>query len=120
MKLTEFGAAVRHARGQLGKTLMAMANDLGTSPAFLSALETGRNKVPAQWVVKIDEYFKGLNFPIRDLPSLADAANESVSIDGLPLQHQLLVSGFAKSAYTQEQLNAIGEFFQQLHSSKKG
>lgn len=119
MKLTEFGTAVRQARGRAGKTLMAMANDLGTSPAFLSAIETGRNKVPAQWVIKIDEYFKRLGNPIENLPMLADAANETVSIDGLPLQHQLLVSGFAKSAYTQEQLKSIGDFLQQLHAKGK-
>ncbi|WP_334159282.1 helix-turn-helix domain-containing protein [Oryzomicrobium sp.] len=120
MKLTEFGQAVRQARGHVGKTLMAMANDLGTSPAFLSALETGRNKVPAQWVVKIDSYFRELGFPINNLEMLADAANDSVSISGLPLQHQLLVSGFAKSDFTKEELCSIGEFFQQLHTKKRG
>lgn len=119
MVLTEFGVAVRQARGKAGKTLMSMANDLGASPAFMSALETGRNKVPAQWVAKIDEYFKKLGNQISDLALLADVANESVSISGLPLQHQLMVSSFAKSTYNQEQLKSIGDFLQQLHSNKK-
>ncbi|WP_089086445.1 helix-turn-helix domain-containing protein [Aquitalea magnusonii] len=118
MKITKFGQEVRQARGQVKKTLMAMANDLGTSPAFLSAMETGRNKIPAPWVEKIDNYFKDLGVPIENLSKYADAANENVSISGLPLQHQLLVSGFAKSDFSQEDLQRIREFFENLYANK--
>ncbi|HEZ7495939.1 TPA: helix-turn-helix transcriptional regulator, partial [Neisseria meningitidis] len=44
MGLTKFGAAVREARRQTKQTLQTMAATLGTSPAFLSAIETGRSK----------------------------------------------------------------------------
>ncbi|HBN8920219.1 TPA: helix-turn-helix transcriptional regulator, partial [Pseudomonas aeruginosa] len=56
MSLTKFGIAVREYRRQLGLTLSTMAASLSTSPAFLSAMETGRSKIPMEWVEKISEY----------------------------------------------------------------
>ena len=120
MKLNAFGHAIRVARAKVGKTMMMMANDLGVKPAFLSAMETRRSKIPSTWVLKIDEYFKNLNCPIDDIEVLADASNENVSVEGLPLQHQLLVSGFAKSKLSSEQLEAAAKFLKTLHNSGKG
>ncbi len=115
MKLNAFGHAIRVARAQVGMTMMKMAADLEVKPAFLSAMETGRSKIPDAWVEKIDTYFRDHGFPIKHIRELADAANNNVSIEGLPLQHQLLVSGFAKSNLTQKQLESIAEFFKNLH-----
>ena len=114
MKLNKFGHEVRVARARIGKTMMKMAEELGTKPAFLSAMETGRSKIPAAWVERIDRYFKDYGSPIDKIRELADAANESVSIEGLPLQHQLLVSGFAKSDLTQDQIKKAVEFLKNL------
>ena len=53
MALTEFGKAVRKARIDANETLLSMAKEIGTSPAFLSGMETGRKKIPVEWVEKI-------------------------------------------------------------------
>ena len=52
MGLTTFGETVRAARRQTKQTLKTMADTLGTSPAFLSAIEAGRSKVPMDFVEK--------------------------------------------------------------------
>ncbi|HCE6991526.1 TPA: helix-turn-helix transcriptional regulator, partial [Pseudomonas aeruginosa] len=65
MSLTKFGIAVREYRRQLGLTLSTMAASLSTSPAFLSAMETGRSKIPMEWVEKISEYFAVKGIPVK-------------------------------------------------------
>ena len=56
--LTDFGTAIRKARLDAKVTLQTMADDLGTSPAFLSSMEVGRKKIPRDWIRKIQkEYF---------------------------------------------------------------
>ena len=71
MGLTTFGETVRAARRQTKQTLKTMADTLGTSPAFLSAIETGRSKVPMDFVEKIENFFKNLDHPVHDLKQKA-------------------------------------------------
>ena len=104
MALTEFGKAIRKARLELDITLGAMSEDLGVTPPFLSGLETGRKKIPSEWVSSIQMYFlqKGIN--LRELGTLADIANKSVSLEGLDPKQQMLVAGFARSSFDPETL----------------
>ncbi|RUK03200.1 helix-turn-helix transcriptional regulator [Pseudomonas aeruginosa] len=120
MSLTKFGIAVREYRRQLGLTLSTMAASLSTSPAFLSAMETGRSKIPMEWVEKISEYFavKGISVKTRDLKALACEDNESVSLEGLPQHHKMLIAGFANSDLTQEQLANFGKLLAEIYEEK--
>lgn len=95
MAITEFGKAVRKARIDADATLGSMAAELNTTPSFLSALEMGRKKIPADWVQKIEGYFQRRGVSLR-LGELADVANKSVSLDGLSPAQQMLVAGFAR------------------------
>src|SRR5690606_12438043 len=110
MSLTKFGEHVRESRRELAITLSKMAGDLKTSPAFLSAMETGRNKVPMEWVEKISEYFNqaGKEVDAGWLRILACESNKSVSLEGLPTQHRMLIAGFANSDLSQEHLTRLG------------
>ena len=118
MALTEFGKAVRKARIDSGETLLSMAETIGTSPAFLSGMETGRKKVPTEWVEKIANYFKDKNVQTEDLQELAHISNDAIPVEGLPLQQQMMVAGFAKSAMTAEQLTKFAELLKEIHSEK--
>lgn len=118
MALTEFGKTVRKARIDTGQTLLSMAEELGVTASFLSAMETGRKKIGAEWVTRIAAFFDRHGAPIQNLDTLAAASNEVVPVDGLPLQHQLLVAGFAKSPYTAEELKEIAAFFERINSGK--
>lgn len=120
MSLTRFGTAVREYRQQLGLTLSNMASALGTSPAFLSAMETGRSKVPMEWVEKIAGYFtaQGTNIVVNRLKALACESNDSVSLEGLPPHHKMLIAGFANSDLNQEQLTKLGKLLSEIHGEK--
>ncbi len=117
MALTEFGKAVRKARIDTGFTLLTMAEKLGTSPAFLSGMETGSKKIPDKWVNAIQSLFVEHGYEIPNLDLLANVSNETVSISGLPHQQQMLLGGFAKSEFTQEQLTAFAELLADIHKN---
>mgnify|MGYP000845794668 CR=1 FL=1 len=118
MGLTTFGETVRSARRQTKQTLKTMADTLGTSPAFLSAIETGRSKVPMDFVEKIENFFKSLDHPVHDLKQKAMVSNENVSLSGLSLQQQMLVAGFASSDFSKEQLERFAELLRSIHQKE--
>jgi len=120
MSLTKFGKVVREYRRELGVTLSTMASALDASPAFLSAMETGRNKVPMDWVMKIASYFnsKGAKVDARWLRVLACESNETVSLEGLPAHHRMLIAGFANSDLNQEQLTRLGNVLSEIYGEK--
>jgi len=99
----------------MGETLMTMATALETSPAFLSAMETGRNKVPADFVRKIDSFFKKKGKKIPNLKQLAMASNETAPLDGLSYQHKMLMAGFASSDLNKEQLDRFAELLKEIN-----
>lgn len=117
MSLTKFGIAIREYRRDLNLTLSVMAADLQTSPAFLSAMETGRSKVPMDWVEKIANFFrtKNLSVDAQQLKALACESNESISLEGLPPYHKTLIAGFANSDLNQEQLTRIGNLLSEIY-----
>lgn len=51
--LTEFGKALRKIRIDRQQLLKDMADNLGVSSAYLSAVETGKRRIPQDWVSKI-------------------------------------------------------------------
>lgn len=109
MAITEFGKAIRKARIDADVTLASMAEELGTTPSFLSAMEMGRKKIPDAWVSLIETYFarKGASVRLREL---ADVANKSINLDGLDPAQQMLVAGFARVNMSETELHR----FQQL------
>lgn len=116
MALTEFGKAIRTARIETDETLSQMAMAIGATPAFLSAIETGRKKVPEAWVSKIDHFFKSRGKTIAKLHELATVANGEVNVSGLSPAQQMLVAGFARTSLDADQLK---KFEQLLRNSMK-
>jgi transcriptional regulator with XRE-family HTH domain len=117
MALTDFGKAIRTARIETDATLSQMADAIGATPAFLSAIETGRKKIPLVWIEKIDTFFKHQGKVIPHLQELATVANGEVSVAGLSPAQQMLVAGFARTNLDSEQLK---KFEQLLSKSMKG
>ena len=58
MALTDFGKAVRKARLDADETLATMAESLNVSPAFLSAMETGRKKFLTNGLQKLHNFLE--------------------------------------------------------------
>jgi transcriptional regulator with XRE-family HTH domain len=80
--MTPFGAKLRELRRRAGVTQKDMANAIGVSAAYLSALEHGRRGAPA-WatVQKIIGYFNIIWDEAEELQRLAEASHPRVVID---------------------------------------
>lgn len=117
MALTEFGKAIRKARIDADETLLSMSKAIGTSPSFLSGMETGRKKISEDWVEKIIAFFQKKGVKTEDLQELAYISNQAVPVEGLPLQQQMLVAGFAKSAMTAEQLQNFAKLLKEINTT---
>jgi toxin-antitoxin system, antitoxin component, xre family len=120
MSITAFGKAIRDARQATGETLLSMAEAMQCSVAFLSAIETGKSKIPAERVRGIEQFFaeRGYQFS-EDLADLAVAANGVLPLDRLDMQQRLLVTGFAKSQWDSEQLKLFADFLAEMRGELK-
>ncbi|ABC24395.1 helix-turn-helix domain-containing protein [Rhodospirillum rubrum] len=97
--MTPFGARLRALRAARGLTLKAMAEDLGLSAAYLSALEHGRRGRPAPGLVMQICGLLGLIWDdAEDLKRLALVSHPKVTLDtgGLEPTATLLVHELAE------------------------
>ncbi|ENX00929.1 hypothetical protein F900_01913 [Acinetobacter modestus] len=117
MAVKELGKAVREARRNTNDTLLTMSEALNKSPAFLSAIETGKTKIPLDFVDDIITFFKTKNYDFpNDLVELAMVDNESAPLDGLSNQHKMMVAGFANSKFTKDELDKICNLLDEIHN----
>lgn len=120
MALTEFGKEVRKARIDVNETLVTMAKALKTTPAFLSAMETGAKKIADKWVDAIEAFFDEKGVKLSNLKELASSANDVVSVEGLTHQQKMLVAGFAKSPWNPGQLKQFAELLEKINNQQEG
>lgn len=98
---------MRKARLDAEVTLLEMAEELKVTSAFLSGMETGRKKITQEWLSKIEDFFSRRGIAVSDLGEAADVTNKSVSLEGLSPAHQMLVSGFARTTLSPEELENL-------------
>jgi len=80
--VTPFGAKVREYRKQRGITLKRMAEDLGVSSAYFSALEHGHRGRPGSGLVQqVCGYFELMWDQAEELKRLADISHPRVTVD---------------------------------------
>ncbi len=80
--MTPFGKKVRELRAARGVTLKAMAEELGISQAYLSALEHGRRGRPTWLLIqRIIGYYNVIWDDAEELERLAALSDPRVSID---------------------------------------
>ncbi len=120
MAVTKFGEVIRLARRNTNDTLMTMSEELGKSVAFISAIETGRSKIPLDFVEKIEVFFTKRGYIFKDdLKVLANIENKNVPLDGLTVQHQMMVAGFANSKLSNEQIQKISKLLQKIQNTSE-
>jgi len=74
--LTEFGQFLRKLRIDCNELLKDMADKLGVTPSYLSAVETGKRNIPDGWIDKISQFY---NLDIFEKEALQNAADNSIS-----------------------------------------
>ncbi|WP_175924277.1 helix-turn-helix domain-containing protein [Burkholderia latens] len=117
MPLTAFGKAIRRARFETGHTQTSMASELGASPSYLSALENGSKTISDRWLHKIENFFAKNGLQTYELAKLAAISNRLISLDGLPVLHQLLIAHLAFSHFTHYELNEFVQLAKRIESS---
>lgn len=97
--MTPFGAKLRAMRKERGVLLKDMAEDIGVSPTYLSALEHGRRGRP-NWVFvqRVIAYFNVIWDEAEDLMRLADLSHPRITIQtaGLSPEATALANRLAK------------------------
>jgi transcriptional regulator with XRE-family HTH domain len=80
--MTPFGAKVRELRSDRGVTLAEMAQAIGVSPSYLSALEHGHRGRPTWTMIqRIIGYFNVIWDDAEELARLARISHPKVAID---------------------------------------
>ncbi|MBH67219.1 MAG: transcriptional regulator [Rhodospirillaceae bacterium] len=80
--MTLFGKKLRELRKQKQVTMVSMAEALGVSAAYLSALETGKRGVPSVGLMRqIKAYFGLIWDDAEALEKLAQLSNTRVKLD---------------------------------------
>lgn len=96
--MTPFGEAVRKIRRERGITQKAMAVALGVSPAYLSALESGKRGRPGfDFLQRVAGYLHIIWDEADDLFRVAAISHPRVVVDtaGLPAEYTALANRLA-------------------------
>jgi transcriptional regulator with XRE-family HTH domain len=113
--LSKFGQFVRALRLQKNMLMSHMAEELGCSPSYLSAVEFGRRPVPDTWISKIADI---LDLDEKSTQAMAEAASSAssksrgqvtVSLDDLtPFQEEVALQFARKISHlTNDELEKI-------------
>jgi transcriptional regulator with XRE-family HTH domain len=80
--MTPFGERMRKLRAERGVTLKAMAEAIGVSPAYLSALEHGKRSRPGWHLIqRVIAYFNIIWDEAEDVVRLARISHPRIIID---------------------------------------
>ncbi len=97
--MTPFGERLRAIRAERGIPLSEMAEAIGVSPTYLSALEHGRRGRPSWgFVQRVIQYFNVIWDDAEELQRLADLSHPRVVVDtaGLSPRATLLANRLAR------------------------
>ena len=115
--LTAYGKVLRKLRIDRQELLKDMADRLGVSSAYLSAVETGKRRIPASWTSEIAKVYKLGETEIHELEAAEEASILEVRIplDNASETKRSAVLTFAKT------LNGLSdEDLKRIMSTMKG
>lgn len=125
MELTAFGKAVRKYRIDIDVRLADMAEELGVSAAYLSAVETGKKKLTDGFVAKVVRYFESRGIDAVPLRKAADAAQSEFQIDaeGFSDDSRMLMAAFARrfsggDGFSEAQKEQLKKFLESFSPAK--
>jgi Zn-dependent peptidase ImmA (M78 family) len=94
--LTPLGKALRQLRIDKGLKLLDVAEALGVSSAYVSAIETGRKAVPDGFVADLRRKLKLTAAEADVLRRAVDRTRKTVSVDALAGEQREMVARFAR------------------------
>lgn len=123
MNLTPFGQKVRELRIQARVRLNVMAEAIGYSEAYLSAVETGRKPINDELLEKTIDYFMNLSTPFnpQELERAADESKKSINVESLEDLERGVLGAFARKLpgaseeARAEILNRLSKVLEDIH-----
>ena len=108
--LTPFGQVLRKLRIEKNITLQELSKKLGNSPAFISAVETGRKAIPDAFAVHVARALDLTQPQIQELRKAADrtrkeaylTANRSISSPSRPSRKRAELTASVSNARAAE------------------
>ncbi|MBI3528369.1 MAG: helix-turn-helix transcriptional regulator [Betaproteobacteria bacterium] len=100
MAITEFGRIVRQFREKEEVSLRQMAEEIGFSATYLSAVEMGEKGITDDLVDKVVGFFRKRGRKTKDLASLTaavDRTRRTVNVSQLDGQSRAAVVAFARN-----------------------
>jgi len=94
--LTPFGKTLRQFRLEKELRLLDLADALGVSSAYLSAIETGRKPIPDGFVARVGRAMPISADELRLLRRAADRTKKEIKVDALPDEQRELLAAFAR------------------------
>ena len=96
--LTAFGKFCRKIRIDHGEIMKDMAEKLGVTSAFLSAVETGKRNAPETWLESLVELYKLTEEQFRELREAFGTSKSDVKFDlrGKSDEDRKVVMAFAR------------------------
>ena len=82
--ITEFGKFIRKLRIEKDEILKNMSDKLGVSPAYLSAVENGKRKIPSNWEVKLIQIY---NLSVEEAENLKIAIVKTNDMIEFPINN---------------------------------
>ncbi len=120
--LTSIGKFLRKLRIDQGEILKDMADKLGVSVAFLSAVENGKKRMPAAWSKKICDLYLLDEEDRAEFTSAIAETEENIEMNfyGVAAQKRELAVSFARkfSDINEEQVEAIKKILRGDQSDK--
>ncbi len=96
--ITAFGKFLRILRMDNGEILKSMAEKLEVTSSFLSAVENGKKKIPADWTEKISKLYLLSGDKLIELQNAVSETNQCVEIGlaNLNFKQRELAFSFAR------------------------
>ena len=114
--ITELGKFLRKLRIDNTEILKTMADSLGVSASFLSAVENGKKKMPAEWKETIISSYNLNENQINEFEKAIMKTEEEITIriDRLSEERQNLAISFARKLNTMsdEDIEKIRKIFE--------
>lgn len=98
--LTPFGIAIRKQRLDKGIRLLDLAERVGFTPSFVSAIETGKKPIPENYVAAVARAMSLDEKETRELLAAADQTRAVVRVDRLGGEQREWVAAFARTLET--------------------
>ena len=96
--LTKFGKELRALRLERDELLRDMADKLGVTVAYLSAVENGKRRIPDEWIQKISAMYNLSEEKEKKLQEYAyeDKNEIRINMEGITMDQRNLVYSFAR------------------------